>query len=130
VRANGARPICSDVSTLETRRVAFLLNPNTALGNGAQTARLLGLSIDRPGANESLGAELSRRRFWACYLMEAHSSDTVFTTRTPPESVANLTLPCRDEDFNAGCPRDPTCLGAFRSNGSVYGELTNAMTLW
>ena len=98
-------------------------------GNGAQTAHLLGLSIEQPGKVESLRAELSRRRFWACYLMEAHSSDTIFT-RTPSEIVSNLTLPCRDEDYNAGCPRDRTCLGAFRSNGSAYGELVNAMTMW
>jgi hypothetical protein len=102
----------------------------TSTGNGAQTAHLLGLSIERPGTHGSLVAELSRRRFWACYLMEAHSSDGIFTAKTPSEIVSNLTLPCRDEDYNAGCPRDPTCLSVCRSNGSVYGELTNAMTLW
>ncbi len=99
------------------------------LGNGVQTAHLLGLSHERPGKENTLTSEISRRRFWACFLINAFASETPFL-KDPTPIVMNLTLPWPDDDFEAGKARQPAFLTSRSGNGGIYCELIRAMTLW
>ena len=99
-------------------------------GNAVQTAYILGLGNENRGSETSLQAEARRRRFWACYLMNCHTAESVFM-HEPSESTINLPLPWPEQDFEAGCLRcDVICLGSNQSNNGIYCELIKAMTFW
>lgn len=104
---------------------------NRFLGTGcaANTASLLGLSKDRHGDVDSLTAEIRRRRFWACYIHGSFQTRTLFPTN-PTEEMSNLFLPCRENDFIVGSPRDLVTLKSGRCNGSIAAEIVKVMALW
>jgi hypothetical protein len=73
-------------------------------------------------------SEVRRRRFWACYLMHCHAIDF---TMGMGHSPSKLTLPCREEDYDAGLPGHPkVCLSSGESNGGIFCELVKALTFW
>lgn len=101
-------------------------------GNATLLAQILGLGSDHPGKEDLWESEVRRRRFWASYLIEGHSSEsTSMIVRQPPESTLKLTLPWREEDFEVGIPSQPrACLDSGQSNGGLFCELIKAMTIW
>ncbi|KIN06860.1 hypothetical protein OIDMADRAFT_109269, partial [Oidiodendron maius Zn] len=99
------------------------------LGNGIQTAQVLGLVFEQQQNKDTLDREIQRRLFWACYITNLFTAETCFVTE-PSENVLKLTLPCRDEDYDAGYPKDGVQLSTGRCNGSIYAELIKVMMLW
>lgn len=79
--------------------------------------------------DKSLESEIHRRRFWACYLLDCHGSEKLFTS-SAIETAQKLTLPSREEDFEAGLSGPPVSLSSGQSNGGLYCELIKAMSLW
>lgn len=101
-----------------------------ALGNAAQISHLLGLGTERRGESDSFASEIRRRRFWACYLMHCHAIEMGFTMGSG-QSAMLLTLPWKEEDFEAGIPTNPSiCLQSGESNASIFSELIRALTFW
>ncbi|KIX09067.1 uncharacterized protein Z518_00145 [Rhinocladiella mackenziei CBS 650.93] len=99
-------------------------------GNGTQTAYLLGFGTERPNADDSWESEVCRRRFWSCYLMHCHASESLFALEAG-ETVLKLALPWREEDFDAGIPTRPKAtLDSGPSNGGIFCELVKALTFW
>lgn len=112
-------------------RAPELTAPNLA-GNATLLAQTLGLGSDPPGKEDLWESEVRRRRFWASYLIEGHSSEPAsMIVRQPSESTLKLTLPWREEDFEVGIPSQPrACLDSGQSNGGLFCELIKAMTIW
>lgn len=99
-------------------------------GNAAQVAHLLGFASDKPGQEDLWESEVGRRRFWACYLMGCHASEGLSVIEGG-ETTLRLTLPWREEDFEAGTPSKPrSSIASGQSNGGLFCELIKAMTLW
>lgn len=95
-----------------------------------QTVHLLNICTTQKARDHSLEGELSRRRFWACYLINCHSSESMFTISSP-DKIATFPLPWPDEDFDRGQAKDPPIyLGTSDSNGGVFSELIRGMTQW
>lgn len=95
-----------------------------------QTAHILNL-VSRTGtARDSLDAELSRRRFWACYLINCHSTDSMFAI-SPSRNLAGLPLPWVEDEFEHGSSNSRPCtFGSGITNGGIYSEMIRAMTHW
>ena len=102
----------------------------TSSGNAMQTAHVLNL-VNRVGTTrDSLDIELSRRRFWACYLINCHSTDSMFGI-SPSKSLAALPLPWTEEEFERGSSNSRPCtFGSGKTNGGIYSEMIKAMTHW
>ena len=90
---------------------------------------MLGLVFEQQRSKDTLDREIQRRLFWACYITNLFTAETCFVTE-PSENVLKLTLPCRDEDYDAGYPKDAVQLSTGRCNGSIYAELIKVMMLW
>ncbi|OBT75851.1 hypothetical protein VF21_04434 [Pseudogymnoascus sp. 05NY08] len=99
-------------------------------GNALQLARLLGFGIEKPDKESPLESEIQRRRFWACYLMNCHASESVSVPEAS-ETTRKLRLPWRDEDFEAGfCAEPGVSLDSGQSNEGIFCETVKAMTYW
>lgn len=95
-----------------------------------QTAHILNLAGGNRAKGPSLEAELSRRRFWACYLINCHSSESMFAIDSP-RKLAELPLPWHDTDYKRGSAFVPAVtFGSHSSNGSTYAEMIRAMAQW
>lgn len=106
------------------------INLYIILGNAMQTAHLLNLSSQTKAKDNSLETEISRRRWWACYLINCHSSESMFTISSP-QKIATLPLPWSDVDFDRGqSDNPPVFLDSSGSNGGIYCELIRGMTHW
>jgi hypothetical protein len=93
-----------------------------------QTAYILGLGHDRP--DDSLKSELRRRRFWACYLVNCQSSESMAVVDTCGD-IPKLSLPWRDEDFDMETPSTPrVTLDSDQNNGGLFCELARVMAIW
>ncbi|KAH8893599.1 hypothetical protein GQ53DRAFT_717156 [Thozetella sp. PMI_491] len=99
-------------------------------GNAMQTAHILKLVNNKGEGRTSLEAELSRRRFWACYLINCHSTDCMFSI-SPPKKLAALPLPCEESEFDSGVIESPlVAFGSESTNCGIYSEMVKAMTHW
>lgn len=97
------------------------------IGNAIQIAYMLGMAGQGVRNANGLATEMTRRRYWAVYLLNTHATDTLFTK----DPDLSLPLPWTDEEFNAGyCDRDPIALRDLTRNDSIYAELVRIMTLW
>lgn len=101
-------------------------------GNGTLLAQILGFGSDTSGKEDLWESEVRRRRFWACYLMDSHASEhTSILSARPSVSTLELTLPWREEDFEARKSSQPrTWLASDQSNEGLFCELIKAMTIW
>src|SRR5262245_17669828 len=99
------------------------------IGCASNTAFVIGLRTNRKGNQDSLAAEISRRRFWACYLLSTFQAWTLFP-KTPSEAVLTLRLPCQDDDFDVGLPQGKFTLTSGKGNDSIFAELVKVITLW
>ncbi|KAI1113205.1 hypothetical protein F5Y14DRAFT_227411 [Nemania sp. NC0429] len=95
----------------------------------ANTAVVLGLLTERRGKEHTLDSEIRRRRFWACFLLSCFQSESLLP-RSPTEKMLELSLPCRDEDFQLGHAQDLVPIKSEQSTGSFYAELVRATILW
>ena len=94
------------------------------------TAHVLKLIDDSRSDKSAFDAEMSRRRFWACHLINCHSSDSMFAI-SPQPNLDALLLPCRENEFDNNVQRGlQTTFGSGSSNGGVYSELVRAMSHW
>lgn len=93
------------------------------------TAVVLGLLTERRGKEHTLDSEMRRRRFWACYLICCFQSESLLP-RSPTEKMLELSLPCRDEDFQLGHAQDLVPMKSEQSTGSLYAELVRATIMW
>lgn len=100
-------------------------------GNALQTAHVLNLIGNKTDAATSpLESKMSRRRFWACYLINCHTTNSMFTI-SPPAKLTNLLLPWREDEFEGmASTSPPPTFGSDSSNGGIYGEMIRAMTHW
>ncbi|KEF58410.1 uncharacterized protein A1O9_06336 [Exophiala aquamarina CBS 119918] len=95
-----------------------------------QIAHILNLGSHNKAKGNPLEAELSRRRFWACHLINCHSSESMFAIN-PPDKIAALPLPWCDSHFDCGKSEDqPVYLDSDSTNGGIYSELIKGMTIW
>lgn len=100
------------------------------LGIALQTANLLCLVNNSQNGKTPLESELSRRRFWACYLTNCHISNSMFLFGTDGRA-RSLPLPWPEADFEVGSSESaPVTFGSGLSNGGIHGELIRAMTFW
>ena len=80
--------------------------------------------------DDSLAAEIRRRRFWACYLMHCHTSEKLLLVEQVAD-VPSVPLPWPEEDFESkasNCPE--VTLISSEGNGGVYSNLIGALTIW
>ncbi|KIW10893.1 hypothetical protein PV08_10192 [Exophiala spinifera] len=98
-------------------------------GIASSTAWTIGLPFARQEVAEPLQAEIRRRRFWACYLLNAFLQDSLFP-KVPTEAMLRASLPCRQEDFDRGRPQGGVTLKSGESSQSIYAELIRAMAVW
>ncbi|KAH8174568.1 hypothetical protein LIA77_05987 [Sarocladium implicatum] len=99
-------------------------------GNAMQTTHILNLVSDGGKKRGELNGEISRRRFWACFLTNCHTSDSLFTMG-PPGALADLQLPWREEDFERGSSAGPQAkFGSKETNGGLYSEMVRGMSYW
>ncbi|KAI1815135.1 hypothetical protein GGS20DRAFT_361908 [Poronia punctata] len=82
----------------------------------------------------SLESEIRRRRFWACYIMHAHTGggNTQFEAKG---DVLTLPLPWSDEDFEAGISRRPRHISLSSEeiddhDSSLFAVFIKATTFW
>lgn len=69
-------------------------------GNAACTSRVLGLGTSQSLAqNPSFSAELSRRRFWACFLINQFGNEAARCPKMNLADFEGIMLPCNEEDF-------------------------------
>lgn len=77
-----------------------------------------------------LEAELSRRRFWASFLLNQFISEPVFP-KILRNSVGDIPLPIPEEDYNSGnVPTPSATLNKGARDGSIFAELVRVMSLW
>ncbi|OAA56300.1 Transcription factor [Niveomyces insectorum RCEF 264] len=89
----------------------------------------LGISSYKNDSAPTLSVELSRRRFWACYLIMRFGSRVDFSTRDFSPVFAKVPLPCPESVFEAGVT-GPACeLAAAQGEGSIHAELLRIITL-
>lgn len=116
-----------------TRRTHGLIV--TTVGCASNTAFVIGMPTHRkgPGQQDSdfLQSEMTRRRFWGCYVLSCFQAWTLFP-KTPSEAILNLPLPCRDDDFETGLPFAPSTftLKSEQAEESTYAELIKVIALW
>ncbi|KAK6366036.1 uncharacterized protein PV06_04489 [Exophiala oligosperma] len=98
-------------------------------GIASTTAWTIGIPFARQEGVDSLEAEIRRRRFWACYLLNTFLHDSLFP-KVPTEAMLRTSLPCWQEDFDTGRPQGGVTLKSSQSSQSIYAELIRAMSLW
>ncbi|KAI5456813.1 hypothetical protein BGZ63DRAFT_396209 [Mariannaea sp. PMI_226] len=99
-------------------------------GNAMQTAHILKLANKTDNGISPLKAEVSRRRFWACYLLNCHTSESIFAI-DPPRVIANVPLPWSETDFSAGASvQSLELMDSTPSGTSIYAELVRALSFW
>ncbi|KAL2061377.1 hypothetical protein VTL71DRAFT_7650, partial [Oculimacula yallundae] len=99
-------------------------------GNAIHTAHILRLNNSRSDDHNPLKAELSRRRFWACFLMKCHSLESMSAIDTPA-MITSLPLPWDESDFAVGTSAHPPMLLNTQSNDNgIYSTLVRAMSYW
>lgn len=111
------------------QRSRCLVKANPTPGCASNTAFVIGLPTNRKGNQDSLQAELSRRRFWACYLLSTFQAWSLFP-KAHSEAVLTLRLPCQDDDFDLGAPQGKFTITSTRGNNSILGELVKVIELW
>ncbi|EXJ69398.1 uncharacterized protein A1O5_07434 [Cladophialophora psammophila CBS 110553] len=99
-------------------------------GNAIQTAHLLGMGRQPRLDRRSLSSELRRRRFWACYLIECHASNSTHVLDAS-EQIYSLPLPCTEEEFENGISEQPDVfLACEQSTGGIFCEMIRALWFW
>ena len=101
-------------------------------GNAYNLLQIIGLGPKTLREGDSLTSELRRRHFWACYLMQCHSSECLAVFETIAD-VQTLALPCPEKDFEAGVLRSPRMTlksGSHQGLEGVYAEVIKVLTIW
>jgi hypothetical protein len=96
------------------------------LGNGIQITHILGLRQPQDGS--AFQSELTRRRFWACYLISSFAQSPV--SMEPSDQMVILPLLCRDENLSQSISNIANSLSSQQGNGGIYAELVRVMRLW
>jgi len=99
------------------------------LGNGVLIAYGLGTSFQK-GAAPTLAAELSRRRFWACFLIMSFGSKVDFVAKDFSNVFEKVPLPCTERQFETGFASSGNQVETGEEEGSIYAELIRALSLW
>jgi len=100
------------------------------LGNGVFVAYGLGISPYQQGAVRTIAAELSRRRFWACFLIMSFGSKVEFVAKDFSNVFEKIPLPCPESQFDSAFASTGSQPVVGREEKSIYAELIHAMTLW
>jgi hypothetical protein len=99
-------------------------------GNASCTARLLGLTGRVALRGTSLADELSRRRFWATFVLNQFVVRAAYPTMDLDE-YKHVPLPCREEDFElAIVPDQLLTLEDNVRTESFHAELVRIGSLW
>ncbi|KAJ3544002.1 hypothetical protein NM208_g3281 [Fusarium decemcellulare] len=98
--------------------------------NAQCTACLLGLGNSSTMHGNTVEAELSRRRLWACFLINQFASRTA-SNKMKIDEFKNLPLPCNEQDFEAGNVPEPDTAWTFeKGTPSLNAELIKLGSLW
>ncbi|KAM3083425.1 hypothetical protein ACMFMG_004075 [Clarireedia jacksonii] len=99
-------------------------------GNACQFVSITGLGSEACQQGDPLESELRRRRVWACYLLQCHSSEALSHFQSSSD-MRKFPLPCPEYEFSSGSLITPGgCLSSDRSNGGLFAEVLKALTLW
>ncbi|OAA68003.1 Zn(2)-C6 fungal-type DNA-binding domain protein [Niveomyces insectorum RCEF 264] len=95
------------------------------------TAWILGVppQSNNAGRGDPLAAEVRRRRFWGCYLLNCFQCDSLFP-KVPTEAMQSLNLPCSEAEFLLPNPPPGAVLKSKAPTKSIFAELVRAMELW
>ncbi|KAH8703400.1 hypothetical protein BGW36DRAFT_354822 [Talaromyces proteolyticus] len=98
--------------------------------NSICAARLLDLFDSAHTNRADLSAEISRRRFWAAYII-CHTSSRSDLFDVPRASIEQLGLPCNEDDFALGnLPEQLVALNDRVRIPSFYAEMIRLGDLW
>ncbi|KAF4466647.1 zinc finger transcription factor 1 [Fusarium albosuccineum] len=98
--------------------------------NAQCTARLLGLGNSSTIHGNTVEAELSRRRLWACFLINQFASRTA-SNKIKIAEFRNFPLPCNEQGFKAGNIPEPDTAWTFeKGTPSFNAELIKLGSLW
>ncbi|KAF2102508.1 hypothetical protein NA57DRAFT_52077 [Rhizodiscina lignyota] len=98
--------------------------------NGVEIAYVLGIPSRRRETAETLGTELSRRRFWACFCIMSFGAKPLFLANNSLDLLENVPLPCSDQGYENGTSTNETERTAALGDDSVYADLIRALALW
>ncbi|KAH8880880.1 hypothetical protein GQ53DRAFT_889362 [Thozetella sp. PMI_491] len=99
-------------------------------GNSGCTARILGLPATIRASDNSLAAEMTCRRFWACYIFNQFVSQPSFS-KMVLSSLMKVPLPCDEIDFDRGVfPKERRTIAGVPGGSSFYRELIKLADLW
>lgn len=99
-------------------------------GNATCVMRLLGLSRMTGVHGDGLAAEMSRRRLWACFLVNQFVAQSA-ASKMDLDDFATLPLPCDEDDFAIGSiPKTHVSISDEERTTSYYAELIRISGLW
>ena len=99
-------------------------------GNACQLLQIIGLGSSDLRTENSLEAEIRRRRFWACYLMHCQNSERLSLFESGADMLS-LPLPWPEDEFIAGVSKSPRAfLQSDYGNGGLFAELIKVLTIW
>ena len=98
--------------------------------NAGSTSRILGLDNLPATSNTSISIELSRRRFWAYYILNQFVDRTA-SQKTRISGLEAVPLPCDEVRFESGAlPAQHITLDSQERNTSLYAELIRISSTW
>ncbi|KND93906.1 putative transcriptional regulatory protein, partial [Tolypocladium ophioglossoides CBS 100239] len=100
-------------------------------GNATCTSYVLGLGASEPITHcDSFTAELSRRRFWACFLINQFTNGAGCLGMSL-ENFKGVPFPCHERDFELGAVRDRYAdIPEQERSNSYFAELIRLGSLW
>jgi hypothetical protein len=103
---------------------------HSVTGNACTLLYIGGYGFNNLENDQSLAAEIQRRRLWACYMMQCTLGESLALFDAVAD-VERLPLPWLEEEFSIGaCDGPATCLSSSDGRGGVYAELIKVQTYW
>lgn len=98
--------------------------------NAQCTSRLLGLGKNPLAQANTIEAELSRRRLWACFLINQFI-DRTGSNKMEIQEFKDVPLPCDEQDFRIGAiPEQHATWSHQNGTSSIFAELIKISSLW
>lgn len=98
--------------------------------NAQCTSRLLGLGKNPLAQANTIVAELSRRRLWACFLINQFIDRTA-SNKMEILEFKDVPLPCDEQDFRIGAiPEQHATWSRQNGTSSIFAELIKISSLW
>lgn len=100
--------------------------------NAVCTVRVLGLGFNAETTENSLAAELSRRRLWACFLVNqfTYGFGSGLSHRMNILDLAAVDLPCDEDYFESSSFSAEYFFCGYKPRTSIFAELIRLTSIW